>query len=297
MSKSQILTEVPPISPQDIFALFERRKEHFDYPVHIHDVYELNFITGASGAVRVAGDSVETIGDKELVLITGSSLEHAWIDGECKFDKEVREVTIQFSPDLFSENGLLSRKQFASMKKMFADAQNGLSFSQETILQAEEEIQKLIRSGSDFQSVLIFLSLLNLLARDKHAKVLSHVQFSQMEEAYDSRRVKKVMEYLTANYQKKIRLSEVAELINMSEPSFTRFIKKRTGYSFVDCLNNIRVSAASRILVDEPATTIAEIAYRCGFNNLSNFNRIFRSRKDCTPHEFREYYRKNKIII
>lgn len=297
MPKSHILTEVPPISPQDIFALFDRRKEHFDYPVHVHDVYELNFITGAAGAVRVVGDSVETIGDKELVLITGNKLEHAWIDGDCKFDREVKEVTIQFSPDLFSDNGLLSRKQFASMRKMFQVAHNGMSFSAETIDQAEEEIRKLTSSGGDFRSVLTFLSLLDVLAHDKNAKVLSHVQFSQVEEAYDSRRVKKFMEYLSSNYQRKIKLSEVAELLNMSEPSFTRFIKKRTGFSFVDCLNNIRVSAASRILIDEPATTIAEIAYRCGFNNLSNFNRIFRSRKDCTPHEFREYYRKNKIII
>ena len=92
-------------------------------------------------------------------------------------------------------------------------------------------------------------------------------------------------------------LSEMAALVNMSEPSFSRFIKRRTGYNFIDCLNNIRISAASRRLIDEPANTIAEIAFKCGFNNLSNFNRIFKKYKGYTPHDFREYYDKKKIII
>ena len=105
------------------------------------------------------------------------------------------------------------------------------------------------------------------------------------------------MDYLNNNYHRPVRLSEMAALVNMSEPSFSRFIKRRTGYNFIDCLNNIRISAASRRLIDEPANTIAEIAFKCGFNNLSNFNRIFKKYKGYTPHDFREYYDKKKIII
>ena len=297
LSKNGILTEIPPISEQDMFVLFERRKEQFNYPIHIHNVYELNFIYGAEGATRIVGDSVETIGQYDMVLITGSKLEHAWIDGDREIKGEIREVTIQFSETLFSTDGMLGRTQFSSIRKMFQKAQHGLSFSLETIIKAQELIQQLINGGSKFESVLTFFSLLNLIAEDKEARILSNEQFSRFDKVYDSRRVRVFSEYLKENYQKKIKLDEVAELVNMSAPAFSRFIRMRTGCSFVEYLNNIRISAVARMLVDNPTMPIREIAYNCGFCNLSNFNRIFRSIKNCNPHEFREYYRKKQIII
>ena len=299
MTNPQVLIEVPPITSQDMFVIFERRKEHFDFPVHIHNEFELNFITGAAGCVRVVGDSIEEIGGKDMVLITGSKLEHAWIDGDRKTDGDIHEVTIQFSESLFKvgDTGVIDRKQFASIRKMFKDAQYGMAFSEPTIDAAEEVISRMINNRDSFKSVLDFLLLLDILSKDEHSRVLSNSQFCKVENSFDSSRVKALMEYLQANYQHKIMLSDAAAYVNMSEPSFTRFVRKHMNMSLVECLNNIRLSSATRMLVDEPSTTIAEIAYRCGFNNISNFNRIFRKSKNCTPHEFREYYRKNKIII
>lgn len=299
MPHTQIFTEVPPISPLDVFVLFDRHKEHFDYPLHIHSEYELNYITGAAGAVRVVGDSLEIIGNEDLVLITGPQLEHAWMDGDRKELGGIHETTIQFANLLNHDNGsgLLQKKQFYPISKLVNAAQNGVAFSEPTIRKVAPMIAELAASKGEFESVLIFFRLLNTLAQDTDYRVLSQSQSGQHEEVYDSRRIKAVKEFMSANFQRKITLKEAADLLNMSEPSFTRFIKKRTGMSFVDNLNNVRIGVASRMLVDEPATTIAEIAYRCGFNNLSNFNRIFKKKKNYTPHEFREYYRKNKIII
>ena len=299
MTNPQVLIEVPPITSQDMFVIFERRKEHFDFPVHIHNEFELNFITGAAGCVRVVGDSIEEIGDKDMVLITGSKLEHAWIDGDRKSDGDIHEVTIQFSESLFKvgDAGVIDRKQFAFIRKMFNDAQYGMAFSEAAIDAAEEVISRMINNRDSFKSVLDFLLLLDILSKDENSRVLSNSQFCKVENSFDSSRVKALMEYLQANYQHKIMLSDAAAYVNMSEPSFTRFVRKHLNMSLVECLNNIRLSSATRMLVDEPSTTIAEIAYRCGFNNISNFNRIFRKSKNCTPHEFREYYRKNKIII
>lgn len=299
ITNPQVLIEVPPISPQDMFVIFDRRKEHFDFPVHIHNEFELNFITGATGCVRVVGDSIEEIGDKDMVLITGSKLEHAWIDGDRKEDCDIHEITIQFSETLFQvgDAGVIDRKQFASIRKMFKDAQFGMAFSQPTIDAAEQVIQRMITNKDSFKSVLDFLLLLDILSKDENSRVLSNSQFCNVENSFDSSRVNALMEYLEANYQHKIKLSDAAAYVNMSEPSFTRFVRKHLNMSLVECLNSIRLSSATRLLVDEPSTTIAEIAYRCGFNNISNFNRIFRKFKNCTPHEFREYYRKNKIII
>jgi len=91
-------------------------------------------------------------------------------------------------------------------------------------------------------------------------------------------------------------LAEVAEKSGMSEASLTRFLKKRTGKTFIDNLNDIRISQAVCKLIDTH-DTITEICYNCGFNNISNFNRIFKKRKECTPTEYREKYERSRFKV
>ena len=81
-----------------------------------------------------------------------------------------------------------------------------------------------------------------------------------------------------------------------SGASFCRYIKQRTSKSFVDFLTDIRLGFAIRALIDS-SQSVAEIGYACGFNNLSNFNRIFKKKKGMPPTEVRENYRKKKVIV
>ena len=78
--------------------------------------------------------------------------------------------------------------------------------------------------------------------------------------------------------------------------SFSRFFKLRTGKNLSDYIIDIRLGYAARLLVDS-TMSVAEICYECGFNNLSNFNRIFKKKKECSPKEFRDNYRKKKKLI
>ena len=105
-----------------------------------------------------------------------------------------------------------------------------------------------------------------------------------------------IFEYLRKNYQKDISLEVVAKMAGMTEVSFSRFIKKRTGKTFIDSLNEIRLGYASRLLIDS-TETIAEIAYKCGYNNISYFNRLFKKKKNLTPKEFRENYAGSRTFI
>ncbi|MCY1559897.1 HTH-type transcriptional activator RhaS [compost metagenome] len=82
----------------------------------------------------------------------------------------------------------------------------------------------------------------------------------------------------------------------MQEVSFSRFIKKRTGKTFIDILNEIRLGHASRMLIDT-TNTVFEIAYNCGFNNISNFNRVFKKKKNTTPKSFRENFSGTRVFI
>ena len=97
---NKIIREITPLSDKDCFYIAERYKTEFTYPIHNHSEFELNFTEKAAGVRRIVGDSSEVIGDYDLVLITGKDLEHVWEQNECR-SKEIREITIQFSSDLF----------------------------------------------------------------------------------------------------------------------------------------------------------------------------------------------------
>lgn len=114
---------------------------------------------------------------------------------------------------------------------------------------------------------------------------------------YDMPRIQKVMQFLNDNFHRDISIAEVKALVNMSEPTFRRFIKRHSGKSFVNLLNDIRLGAASRMLIENPTKNVSEIAYKCGFNNLSNFNRIFKKGKGLTPSPFKTFYTQKKISV
>ena len=142
-----------------------------------------------------------------------------------------------------------------------------------------------------FMTILYELSLF-----EEEARTLSSSSFAKIDVHSDSRRVQKVQKYISTHYQEDIRLASLADMVGMTPVSFSRFFRLRTGKTLSDYIIDIRLGFATRMLVDS-TRTIAEVCYDCGFNNLSNFNRMFKRKKGCSPKEFRENYRKKKLVI
>lgn len=285
MGSKNILKEITPLKNSDCFTLLSRVKSKFDFPLHYHEELELNFVMNARGAKRVVGDHMEEIGNLELVLV-GSNLPHVWLTNKCK-SKEIREVTIQFHKDLLDEK-FLRRNQMSFIRSMLEKSARGILFSKKTIEQIMPRIVDL-KHKQGFDSVLELLSILHDLSISRNMQFLSDATFNQAEFSHNSRRVERVFQFMNHNFHKTVSLAEAARLANMTEVSFSRFFKKRTGITFIDSLMEMRLGHASRMLIDT-TQSIAEIAYDCGFNNISNFNRIFKKKKNCTPKEFRQNY-------
>ena len=292
MLKTEILKEITPLTAGDCFTIFDRHKAVFDFPLHYHEEYELNFIANAKGARRVIGDHVQEIGDLELVLV-GPNLPHVWENHRCK-SKKIHEVTIQFHKDLFDEK-FLRRYQLRYIREMLERSAKGIFFSKETAKQLGPRLIAL-KQKHGFDSVLELLSIMHDLSISRNIRTLSDASFNNTELSYNSRRVEKVMEYINANFERTISLAEVARLTNMTEVSFSRFFKQRTGISFTDSLTEVRLGHASRKLIDT-TENISELAFHCGFNNMSNFNRIFKKKKGCTPKEFRENLSGKRVFV
>jgi AraC-like DNA-binding protein len=279
---------------KDSLYIADRRKKEFTYPIHNHEVFELNFVEHAAGVRRIVGDSNEVIGEYDLVLITSPDLEHVWEQNGCQ-SENIREVTVQFYVDL-SDEGTLSPTPFLSIRKMMMEAQKGLSFSLDDIMRVYHMIDTLSSVKDGFYAVVQFYTILYELSKSSEMRTLASSSYAKVSIESDSRRVLKVKNYIAKNYTEEIRLNTLADIAGMSPSAFSRFFKLRTGRNLSDYIIEQRLGYASRMLVDT-SNSIAEICYACGFNNLSNFNRIFKKKKNCSPTEFRENYHKTRIIV
>lgn len=291
--QQEIITEITPLSDKDCFYFVDRYKEQFTYPIHRHEDYELNFVAGAPHASRVVGDSVSEIGEFDLVLV-GHGIEHSWEQYNCTSPK-IHEITLQFSKNLFGDT-FLGKNQMAPIKDMLEKSRHGIAFSQETILKTYHLLDELTKTPDNFFRMLLLMRILYELATSTDSKILSSSSFAKAPAHTDSRRILKVKEYIDTNYQDDIRLSDLADMAGMTPTSFSRFFKLRTGRHVSEYITDVRLGHATRALVDS-TTSIAEISYSCGFNNISYFNRIFKKRKGCSPKEFRELYKRNRLLV
>lgn len=290
---NKIITEITPLSEKDCFYLIDRYKDRFTYPIHRHEEYELNFVSNCDGARRVVGDSIERLGMYDLVLI-GNGIEHGWEQHECMSDK-IREITIQFSSDLFGSS-FLAKTQLSSIRRMLDLSSNGIAFTVESIMKVYHKLDNLTKIESGFYRMLELMSILYELAEGGHYCKLSSSSFASLKPTGDSRRVQKVQDHINKHYKEDIRLNDLADLVGMTPTAFSRFFKLRTGRSISDYVIDIRLGHASRQLVDS-TTSVAEICYECGFNNVSNFNRIFKKKKGNSPKVFREIYQHHKMLV
>ncbi|MDE5881471.1 MAG: AraC family transcriptional regulator [Muribaculaceae bacterium] len=272
--------EITPIADDDLFIVLNHPNANFDYPVHYHSDYEINLVLNDEGR-RIIGDSDETFTSPDLVMI-GPNIPHAW-RGTRPEGNHV--ITIQFSENLLNFP-ILDKRLFASIKQLLIESRRGLTFSEDTKKLMTDKILRLTRLQG-FHTVLDFLSILyDLSIANKQILMSGVYDSSEMIATSKSRRIAKVCNYIETNYQEPIKLLDVANLVNMSESAFSHFFKKKTGCSFIDYLNSVRIGKASQMLIDT-SHSINEICYSCGFNNLSNFIRIFKKIKGPTPSEYR----------
>ena len=290
---STVLSEITALSQRDCFYIVERHKSEFTYPLHQHREYELNFIQNGQGVRRIVGDSVEEIGPLDLVLIAGENLEHVWEQGTCN-SEDIREITIQFSPDLFGVD-LLRKNQFVRIQKMLEQAAHGLSFPVEAIMKVYHHLDTLATEKDSFQQFIICLQLLYELSGFQY-RILASSSFAHAPRDRESRRVLKVKDYINEHYAEPLTLEMLSAMVGMSPSSFSRFFKQHTNRTLSSYLIDIRLGQAARDLVDT-SQNISEICYACGFNNLSNFNRIFKAKRGMSPRDFRQMYKKKKVLV
>lgn len=276
----RIVCEITPLSKDDFFIVLNHYNAKFDFPVHYHPEFELNMVLNSQGK-RIIGDSIMDYDEQDLVLI-GPNTPHAWTGSYDPGSAHV--VTIQFHGDFLGEN-VLARKLMLPIREMLDKSSRGILFSMDTTNNMKDRIMKL-SENQDFDSLLDFLSILYDLSISRNQKTLATPTYVGYFNTSKSSRIEKVNDFIQRNIHQNLKIKEVADLVNMSETAFSHFFKKHTQRSFSDYITDLRVGHAARQLI-ETEKNISEIVYDCGFNNISNFNRIFKKKVGLTPSDFR----------
>lgn len=279
------IKEITPIKSDDPFVILKHENALFDYPLHFHKEYELTLIRNFKGK-RTVGDSVERCEETDLTLL-GPELKHLWKSDEVISNAHV--ITIQFQ-EHFLTSKIMSYAVSKDIKKLLEVSKQGISFSNPT----KDLIIPKILSISDnksFRSFLSFLETLHILSISKDFKVLSSPPTANYSQKRESRRISIITKYIENNYEKNIKLSKIAEMVNMSESAFSHYFKKRTSQTFTNYLQDYRLGVVTKLLT-ESEMSINEISYSSGFNSLSNFNRAFKKKHQISPKEFKANYHK-----
>ena len=100
-------------------------------------------------------------------------------------------------------------------------------------------------------------------------------------------KIRKTLAFIEENYNQPLPLEAVAAVASMSRFHFSRMFREATGMTFSQYLCRFRVNEAKRLLRFSPFA-ISEICYAVGFNNLTSFEKTFRSHAGCSPTAYRK---------
>lgn len=277
-----ILREPAQLSNEDCFLVVKKKKQSLTYPVHIHPEYELILLEGAKGAKRIVANSIEEVGDTDLILISGNC-PHTYYHPANNL-QNVNVISIKFQPSIFES--VKNKRLFQSIERMTNEAQRGIVFSFEDYHSVAGVMDQIVNEDDEFSKFLKLIYMLYKLSESKDYRILgSGLKYNEFD-VNERLVIEKVFAFLHENYQYDVRVGEVATRFGMTEVSFTRMLKRHVNRTFIDLLTDIRLEYVSAQLVDTN-DSISEICYRSGFTNISNFNRLFLKRKEMTPKAYR----------
>lgn len=252
---------------------------------HFHPEYELVYIEGADG-IRYVGKHSSNFYKSDLVLI-GSNIPHLNFDYGIK--TEYRKEVIQISP-IFRKQIFEKVHEFLSINSLFEKSQYGISFHGETKKIIGEKMKKLHLLNS-FEQFIAILNILNTLSKSEEFEFLHKNPVYIISDKKNQERLEKIYRYIDKNYDRKIKIKEVADLVNLGKEAFCRYFKKHHKKTFTSFLNQYRISHAKRLLLS--GKNVTEACYGSGFDSLSYFNRTFKKFSGKNPSSFKHSFTMN----
>lgn len=266
----------------------------FNTPWHYHPEYELILIMNSNGT-RFMGDNISKFENVELVLV-GPNLPHFWKEenNDQNSEEEPFACVIHFSEDFLGDK-IFKLPEGEKIKRLLNKARFGLVFHEKRTSKVVKKIKQIIEE-ENFDRIIHLLQILDMLSKSVDHEKLSSEGFVDFFNQKKSTKINIAVEHAMNNFKNKITLEEIAESVHMSKSSFCRFFKRSTGKTYFDFLREIRIGYACKLIL-ENNLSITQIAYECGYENISNFNRQFKTTKKTVPIEYKQRALNNNISL
>ena len=263
-----------------LLRIFE--EEAFTSPYHYHPEFELTLITQGSGK-RYIGNHMANFDEGDLVFL-GGNLPHCWkTDPVNKGMINAGSIVIQFTHD-FLGTTFFDKPEMLTIKKLFERSQQGIVFYGHTKSIICNKLKKLLHL-SHFERLLELILIFQMLAKSDEYELLNSADTRYDFNQKDQVRLKRIYEYVEQNYQNPIEMKAVANLANLTIPSFCNYFKKTVNQTFTDFMNEYRINQACKLLITEKSIT--DICFDCGFANASYFSKVFKQIKGKSPLQFK----------
>ncbi|MEX2028743.1 MAG: AraC family transcriptional regulator [Candidatus Curtissbacteria bacterium] len=263
---------------------------YFFDPIHFHEEFQITLILEGKGSVFVA-DNVVPFKEDEIYLF-GKNLPHVFKSDKTHYENGAeghsRAISVFFNQDVI-KNSLSSIPEAYAIQRLIDFSIYGIKVSSNHTPAVRKSLIALTKKKS-FEKVVVFLNMLRNISEDNNLNFISSTGIPIHTVVKNIPSITKVFDYIRTNYQEKITLEQIAELVNMSPTAFCRFFKHKTQKTFSRFLIEVRIGNACKLLVQDDSNT-AECCYSSGFSNISNFHRHFKSVTRMTPSQYR-----NKIL-
>lgn len=268
-------------------SVYAKRKKapYFGVNWHFHDEFELMYIMKGEG-VRVVGDRMDYFNKEELVFL-GSGVPHVFKNDKNASQNEVDYIVVKFNRIIGGQD-LFKIPELAPINRFLKRAGKGLIFSDTTVMKLKKQLIKLAKSKNE-DRIILLLKVLKILSAQEDYNELSTDTFLLKNTSSSEDRTKKVINYISENYNKNISLEDLASISYMTTNSFCRYFKNRTGKTAFQFIREFRINKACQMLINGEKN-ISQICFDTGFNSLSSFNRVFKSLKHISATEYKSKY-------
>jgi len=249
--------------------------------LHQHEEIQMSFIVEGEGTLLV-GDTINYY-SKGDILIIGSNLPHVFKSDDSTCNTS-HMLTLFFTKKTFGSS-FFQLEELKEVQPFFKRATHGFKLTSKQKLASELFFK--LENASKLNRLIILLQLLKLTSSANY-KSLSSFIYDKKYTDNEGARMRNVFEYTMNHFHENITLETISEIAAMTKNAFCKYFKKRTNKTYIQFLNELRIEHACKQLILDKEITIAQIAEHCGFNNMSNFNRQFKSVKGMTPYVFRQ---------
>lgn len=282
ISTTPILEKIEPTFGHS-FALrkFEDNNPNQTPSWHFHPELEIVYIKHGSGK-RHIGNHISCYSGGDLILL-GPNLPHYGFTD--RLSDSNSEIVVQMKEDFLGPD-FIKLPEMQSIARLFERSKYGISFYGNTKNEIGSRLNTLFYMN-EFDKMVEFLKILQLMSISEEFQILNAKGIALVVPNQDTQRIDTIYKYVRKHFKETIALEDIASESNMTVPSFCRYFKKSTGKTFTEFVNEFRIVHACKLLSEEQFS-ITEICFECGFNNISHFNKLFKTKTGKNPNAYRK---------